>query len=373
MPVVLIAALLVLWSRRYERVDGEVVTLWELREVSPETREPFSWENGAFRATAGQPLAAAEFSVVLPPDCEALGIHVRVSAENLEHGARETDDGKLHIVWRDPAGHADDIPRYISSAVGTADGEIREAVWKRPVGRMAVVRVTNAGRSGNFRVKELEIRALKTSRLWKAAMVPYLVAWAGWLFWFFRTEARMAAWRAALTAGIWLFMFQDFVVPGPWAMDRPLVVDFHMPAVREGPGAQMGGAVRFVTLPEEKNGAEDPLGLILWVKKTFRSVRPALHVLFVCVPVFFTAFLVSRRRAWMMGVFFSVAVEAAQLGFGYGFDWLDVGDLLFDAVGIAFALRAHRWWMEKSVTGPFAQAPVPSGQSRLDRERPTGD
>jgi glycopeptide antibiotics resistance protein len=37
-------------------------------------------------------------------------------------------------------------------------------------------------------------------------------------------------------------------------------------------------------------------------------------------------------------VLLSIAIESAQIAFGYGFDRVDVADLLHDALGIAAAM-----------------------------------
>jgi glycopeptide antibiotics resistance protein len=53
------------------------------------------------------------------------------------------------------------------------------------------------------------------------------------------------------------------------------------------------------------------------------------------------ACLVGRKPARSLAVILALAIEAAQLAFGYGFDRVDVFDLASDAVGIGLALIVH--------------------------------
>jgi glycopeptide antibiotics resistance protein len=66
-----------------------------------------------------------------------------------------------------------------------------------------------------------------------------------------------------------------------------------------------------------------------------------LHVLLLFCPTFAFAWLSGAKRALVLGCSLALACEAAQTGFGYGFDWIDVLDLACDAAGIALALHAY--------------------------------
>jgi glycopeptide antibiotics resistance protein len=37
----------------------------------------------------------------------------------------------------------------------------------------------------------------------------------------------------------------------------------------------------------------------------------------------------------------ALAIEGGQVAFGYGFDWIDIFDLAFDAAGIVLGIRAY--------------------------------
>jgi hypothetical protein len=79
-------------------------------------------------------------------------------------------------------------------------------------------------------------------------------------------------------------------------------------------------------------------GLALRIKYFLAQARPLLHVLLLFAPSLAIACLVGRRPAFFIGVTLALAIELAQVAFGYGFDWVDVVDLANDAIGIALAI-----------------------------------
>lgn len=80
----------------------------------------------------------------------------------------------------------------------------------------------------------------------------------------------------------------------------------------------------------------------LRLKHYIAKARPLLHIAMLFVPAWVIACLVGRRSAMSLSVILALATEAAQFAFGYGFDWVDIFDLVCDAMGIAFALAAHQ-------------------------------
>jgi hypothetical protein len=138
----------------------------------------------------------------------------------------------------------------------------------------------------------------------------------------------------------------QFAVPGPWKIERPLITAFELgdgvdgwmsghvaPLVSSGSNAAISSGAVAVSGRIPVRG-----GLALRIKLLAAQARPLLHVLLLMAPVFASALLVGRRPTLFLAVLLSFAIEGAQAAFGYGFDWLDVLDLLTDAAGIALGL-----------------------------------
>ncbi len=85
----------------------------------------------------------------------------------------------------------------------------------------------------------------------------------------------------------------------------------------------------------------------LRLKHYAANARPLLHVLLLFAPALAMACLVGRKPARSLAIMFALAIEAAQLAFGFGFDWVDVFDLASDAGGIGLALMAHSYLHQK--------------------------
>jgi glycopeptide antibiotics resistance protein len=83
-------------------------------------------------------------------------------------------------------------------------------------------------------------------------------------------------------------------------------------------------------------------GWIIQVKSHLAKLRPLLHSLLLCGPTLLFLWLVGRRPAIALALGLAILIEAAQAAFGYGFDFLDVFDLVSDVLGIAAALWVHR-------------------------------
>ena len=81
---------------------------------------------------------------------------------------------------------------------------------------------------------------------------------------------------------------------------------------------------------------------MLRIKARIAQARPLLHALLLFAPTLAMAGLVGRKPALCLAAILSVCIELAQFGFGYGFDWGDIGDLANDTAGIFAALWIHR-------------------------------
>ena len=78
------------------------------------------------------------------------------------------------------------------------------------------------------------------------------------------------------------------------------------------------------------------------MKLGIARARPLLHSLLLFAPALALALLAGRKPAVFLAIPLALAIELAQVAFGYGFDWIDVLDLACDAIGIALAMWAGK-------------------------------
>jgi hypothetical protein len=140
----------------------------------------------------------------------------------------------------------------------------------------------------------------------------------------------------------------NFVIPGPWKIQKPMGVDFHLGNLAESIArkpAEAPPSVATGKTPAIESGAVAPSGktplsggLPLRAKHLLAQARPLLHILLLCAPTLASALLAGRRPTLLLAILTSLAIEGAQIAFGYGFDWIDVIDLATDATGIALGL-----------------------------------
>lgn len=85
----------------------------------------------------------------------------------------------------------------------------------------------------------------------------------------------------------------------------------------------------------------------LRLKLQAEKARSILHVILLFAPTLVSACLVGRKATVSLAIIVALCIEAAQFSFGFGFDRVDVFDLVWDATGIVIALAAHRYLKRK--------------------------
>jgi hypothetical protein len=327
---VLVVATGLAWNRRFETVEGS-----PLVRVDDGSGAGFSVE----KKRGGKPIARV---VGLPFGGAVDIVHVRFScrAVGLVPGKENWEDGRVILDWVDGAGQV--VAHDTLTTMTGSDKKSRSAeMIVRSVGPELVpmLRVEHLGLSGRMEIHSLQAIAVR-EREWVGWVTGGLLGvWGLWCYGFVRALSDVARWRAVCAATIVFLMGWFLVVPGPWAHERPLSGDFQ---IGQGPDA-----VASVVMTSEGGMARDekPLGemqvqgsWLLWVKKMLSILRPVLHVMLFAGPAFVIAGLCGARCAWWCGVLASCAVEAGQVGFGFGVDWLDGIDLLVDWAGILGAI-----------------------------------
>lgn len=312
-------------------------------------------------------------------------LHVRHSfgAKDLQPGKLIWQDGRGMFEWHSAtASGLDEENDPIFSTRHNRVVKLEEFVMRPKHGpAVPVLRIEHLGEAGEMEVSSFEATVLQERLIWKVGRWLLMAGWVIWLYALIHPVQRARRAGALVAAIGWLFMGLYFVVPGPWKSLRPLGIPFSItgesaklasqvvPAPPVSPPPQVAPAAAVtepphaapavVVPPSEKiapvtaapvinPAALRPLGKIpqngdftLTVKLLVDRSKWILHVGFLLVPVFLTACVAGRKPALTLGIVFSLAVEAAQIGFGYGTDVTDLVDLAADAAGILLALAIH--------------------------------
>ena len=354
----LIGALITLQRYRFEKVpEIPVITLADLNAAKPILTEGARWEDDQetrflfFDAGTRASDQAIRFDLSPIEIAEALHITFELQADSLVCGQKNWEDGRLLVNWDGSGG----ISTNETDPVGSVRDEehIHEtSVVVRPTSEPSrpTLHVENLGPSGTLSLSQIEITSVRERALWKAGRWVLLAGWLSWLYIALESPTQHSAPRRAMSSAIWVGMAVLFVFPGPWENLRPLITNFDL---GESTGSSEGievlaraanqqlpiGQATPANEPTESLGQIEPKeGLILTAKRLLKSQRNLLHVLLFFLPTFAFAGLLGWRAALILSGLLSLGMEAAQLGFGYGFDLQDMGDLACDFTGILMAL-----------------------------------
>jgi hypothetical protein len=203
---------------------------------------------------------------------------------------------------------------------------------------------------------------------WRYGRWILAAAWLAWGVALVRSIQKISLPRALGASAIFVTMGALAVVPGPWKVQRPFGDAF---AIREVP--QSAAARTRVQSPTDVTAQIDPAkpaakpstapafagpqqalgkipvqgGLLLKAKHYLEPLRPLLHALLIMMPTLAMVWLAGWRSALVLAVLLSIAIELAQIAFGYGFDRVDVADLAYDALGIAAAMLVAKVYVKR--------------------------
>jgi hypothetical protein len=355
----LLAVLCALWAYRYERSPGfPIWRLADLRALAPPV-PGVEWTGApdhpqlCLRVDSDHPRVAARFAIPGIPAVGMLHLRFRMSARGLTPGGEKWEDGRFMVEWHAPSGDAgwenDPVGSIRYDQRNDLDAFVIQALRAPAV---PALRLEHLGRSGEFELADLEITVVEERASWKIGRWLLAIGWLAWGTAWVRSWPGIGWWRALGAAAIGLLLGIYFVIPGPWKIQRPIYPSFQLGEERAGrsspdqaPMASAPGNTPLVIA----SGSLPALGkipvqgsLALRIKYFMTQARPLLHVLLLFAPSLALAWLVGRRPALFIGVTLALAIELAQVAFGYGFDWVDVFDLACDAGGIALAMWVHK-------------------------------
>lgn len=356
--LLLLAAVYFLWQYRFVR-SAEFTTsnLADLRAThqSPPGGEWVGSESQPglrLRADPDRSGVATRLLLSITRPVDFLHLRFRATAHNLMPGRETWENGRCLIEWHSPDEGLKWENDSFHSAQHDQTNEVTEIVM-RPENPPAipVLRIENLGVSGDFELSLFEATVLRERSVWKTGRWFLLAGWLAWVIAWIGPGCKTRFVRSLVAAVIWILMGIYFVIPGPWNNVRSLVGPFQLGPETTTPHAPApslaGMEVASSSLDLSNSGAVVSVGKIptkgdfsLRLKLYAQKARPLLHGLLLFAPTFVIACLVGGRPAASLAVILSLAIEAAQLAFGFGFDWADAFDLSSDAVGILLGLWA---------------------------------
>lgn len=364
--LLLLAALYVLWQHRFERSpEFPSCHLADLRAGNPpfpgvEWRGTASQPTLTLRADSARMGVATRLALTIGKPVDFLRLRFQVSAQQLVPGEERWQDGRAMIEWHSPvAGSAWENDPFASAQFDQAGG-ITEFIMRpeRPPA-IPVLRVENLGTSGEFTVSTFEATVVRERMIWKIGRWILMAGWLAWALAWIRSNGKPGALRSLLAATIWLLAGIYFVVPGPWKCLKSFGAPFQIgELVTPRPDFSRPDSP-LQTLPENfQNLSPVPVKSVgkipekgdftLRLKHYAKNARSVLHAFLLFGPTLAMACLVGRKSAGSLAVVLALAIEAAQLAFGYGFDRVDVFDLASDVVGITLGLMAHHQLKRRS-------------------------
>lgn len=353
----LVAALYLLWQHRFERSpEFSTVHLSDLR-ANFRPAPGVEWQG-----SESQPELRLRVDPVHPrsvvtrlemPGMQAMDLlHLRLqlAATHLIPGKRDWDDGRCIIEWHAPTGAREWENNPIASARFNHLGDVVEWVTS-PDHPPAIpaLRVENLGIAGDFVISRFEATVIRETLVWKIGRWVVMAAWLAWALAWIGYRATLI--RSIIAATVWLVMGLCFVVPGPWKLIHSFGSSFAIGT--EVISLQKSPAGPPLVLLDPRSDSSTPLESVgeipdqgdftLRLKRYATHARPFLHIILLWGPTLLIACLVGGKPARSLAVILALAIEAAQLAFGYGFDWVDAFDLVCDAIGIVLALRTHQY------------------------------
>lgn len=354
--IVLLASMTVLWIHRYQRTAGE--PQWQLADLYEQAKhaEGLNWggtpEFPTLMLTRAnrEPPRAIRLAIPNATAVKALHLRFRLVAHGLTPGHEDWQTGRIAIEWHASDGKSPYELDPVAAIKEDKDSGIMTLVAVPADGpAVPAIRMEHLGVNGGFELSALEMIAVEETTWWKLGGWALSLMSLIWLSAVIACWPGVKLWQSTAAAAVFLVMFVEFVIPGPWKMQRPLL----------GQEFVIGGAVAPIPHPSPTShpngitsGTVNPTGKIvvqgglpLRIRWVMKPLKPVLHVALLAAPAFLFALLLGSKRAVLLALPLAVSIEVAQAVLGYGFDWGDVIDLLFDGIGIILgAWLYHRFF-----------------------------
>jgi len=348
----LTAALIFLWQQRFERSPD--FPTYRLADLRPQTTPTpgVEWSGGemdpVITLRVDQPESPVVTCIGFPGISAVPFLHLRyqISSRHLEPGKEKWSDGRAIIEWHSTKGGSGWENDGFTSVRYDAVRDITECVL-RPDDSPAkpALRIENLGISGELTISQFEATVLRERIVWKIGRWILMAAWIAWVAVCIGPVGRLRFVRPVLAGMVSLLMVIYFIVPGPWKILHSLGGKFQIgPEIRNVQMPPFHPGIGNRSAPKLESVGKIPAkgDLSLRIKHLAEKARPFLHSLLLFVPALVISCLIGWRRMVPLMTLVSLAIEAAQVMFGYGFDMQDVFDLFNDSVGIALAVLLYR-------------------------------
>lgn len=386
----LILGLCLLRGYRFERLDNQLsVGMDELQSALPNLPEGASWELGKdgtilrVKALPGRPHVHITFRIPVSAPLEAIHTRLDFSCRNLVRGKQEWEDGRIFLRWlSDRENGLVDIDR-VASVRGDERQDGISLVTQPSFGKgYPVLVIENLAASGEMSIAAVELTPVRHRAAWHWMRWVLVACWFSWFFACLSGFPKVAWPRRAAAASLWVVMGALFAFPGPWERIYPLLIPYDLGASVHTPAAPL--AVK-PAAPETKTpqgiasqGALGKIpeqgGWIMQLRSYLKNQRLLLHTGFVVgITLLFSYLVGTRRGTWLAGGLV-LAIEGAQTGLGYGFDFVDFTDLICGAVGITVGWllfwKLNRWSaLSRWMALPASQPAAPSVADGAPNER----
>lgn len=358
----LVAALVLAWQFRFERDPSfpayRLADLQAGMDATPgaEWCGPPESPSLKLRVSEANPRVIVRLNFPEIAAVDFLHLRYRIRAENLQQGRETWEDGRFMIQWLF-AGETAWESDYFASIRESRVSDFAECVMRPENGAATPsLRVEHLGSSGELELLNFEASVIRERAVWRYGRYGLIAGWVAWVMVWMRWMG-VSSWRRPFFAGlVCVLMGIYFVIPGPWkillslggtfriGLEMPVVAKASPPVESSGTAAAplptAGVKPQSVTKPKSGEKLQsvgklpDRGDITLRIKGYAHHARPLLHAAMLFAPALMIACLVGFGRAAVLMGAFSIAVETAQLGFGYGFDWIDVLDLLWNSLGI---------------------------------------
>lgn len=384
--MILLAALFSLWRYRFERSpEFPTLHLADLRAAAnpvPGVEWSGTYTRPRLRLRVDQTHPRVVTRIDLPhlKAVDQLHLRFQAAATNLRPGKETWADGRCLIEWLPPAGGAEWENDPFCSVRYDQASEVAELVMRPDQGpAIPALRLENLGRTGDLEISVFEATVLRERTVWKIGRWFLMAGWLAWAIAWIGFRGKGGLIRSLSAASVWLAIGIYFVVPGPWkgvrSLGGPFQIGPEITARHEAAAPASGQQITSRNPPAGRPVVLESVGRIpdkgdftLRIKHLAANARSLLHIALLFGPTLTIACLVGRKPARSLAMIFALATEAAEFGFGFGFDWVDVFDLACDAAGIALALAAHRY-LQRIMPLLAARRLGSGGESKFPLER----
>lgn len=355
---VLVATLVIAWQFRFERDPSfPVYRLADLRQGAPVTPGA-EWTGSELSTKLKLQVSAANPRVIVRlgfPEMEEISflhLRYRVAASHLQPGREVWDDGRFIIEWENLDSSEPETDPFGAVRHDMITGDL-ERVMRPSRGKgIPILRIEHLGCDGYLEFLNFQAVVVRESLVWVYGSWFLVIAWTAWVVAWIRWMGVASWWRPLVAASVCSVMAICFVIPGPWKMIHTILFPFQIGLKSENMQVVTYKPTKLLNLENQTKEVGENLkskgrivsggSFILQIKQYARYARPLLHGMMLFGPALLIAFLVGRNPALFLTTLLSFAIEAAQVAFGYGFDWIDVLDLVWNALGIFAALCVYQ-------------------------------